>query len=238
MSRKGQELHRFPSGERCDECRAKRWYAESGLRYCQNGHRIEVGMIKDTIIELVSIADTGSLGLHRVRHRRGGQFRAAGQGHPQRASIQRESDEAPLRQRGARALPGMPPAYPPQADLVAGTQQRAPRRAGDRRPRPMGPAHPELRRPQERRRLDRWRIRAGVWRRLRDGAVQFASRKRERRVHRHDEDDGQPRQELDVGARAELGPPRALPLSRPLLPGMPDSEPAGARRADLQLGQR
>lgn len=39
--RKGRELHRFPFGERCDECRAKRWYAESGFRYCQNGHRIE-----------------------------------------------------------------------------------------------------------------------------------------------------------------------------------------------------
>ncbi|KAK7734956.1 hypothetical protein SLS53_007733 [Cytospora paraplurivora] len=39
--RKGEELHRFPPGERCDECRAKRWYAESGFRYCQNGHRIE-----------------------------------------------------------------------------------------------------------------------------------------------------------------------------------------------------
>lgn len=45
--RRGQELHRFPAGERCDECRAKRWYAESGLRYCQNGHRIEVGRTKN-----------------------------------------------------------------------------------------------------------------------------------------------------------------------------------------------
>jgi hypothetical protein len=47
--RRGQELHRFPAGERCDECRAKRWYAESGLRYCQNGHRIEVGVTQDNI---------------------------------------------------------------------------------------------------------------------------------------------------------------------------------------------
>ncbi|CAN8102209.1 unnamed protein product [Discula destructiva] len=41
MSGRRKELHRFPGGERCDECRTRRWYAESGLRYCKNGHQIE-----------------------------------------------------------------------------------------------------------------------------------------------------------------------------------------------------
>lgn len=42
MSNSRKELHRFPNGERCDECRTSRWYAENGFRYCKNGHRIEV----------------------------------------------------------------------------------------------------------------------------------------------------------------------------------------------------
>ncbi|KAL2887118.1 Ubiquitin-60S ribosomal protein L40 [Ceratocystis lukuohia] len=42
MEQDNRELHRFPKGsERCSRCRAKRWYQESGLRYCQNGHQIE-----------------------------------------------------------------------------------------------------------------------------------------------------------------------------------------------------
>lgn len=38
----GHELHRFRSGNKCDECGAKRYYTESGFRYCVQGHRIEV----------------------------------------------------------------------------------------------------------------------------------------------------------------------------------------------------
>lgn len=35
------KYHRFRSGERCDECGARQWYAENALRYCRNGHRLE-----------------------------------------------------------------------------------------------------------------------------------------------------------------------------------------------------
>lgn len=58
--RRGQELHRFPPGERCDECRAKRWYAESGLRYCQNGHRIE-GYVEFDIDEEDNFGQQGKI---------------------------------------------------------------------------------------------------------------------------------------------------------------------------------
>lgn len=34
-------LKRFPRGEGCSECRAKKWYVENGFRYCQNGHRVQ-----------------------------------------------------------------------------------------------------------------------------------------------------------------------------------------------------
>ncbi|KAL2267508.1 hypothetical protein VTJ83DRAFT_4785 [Remersonia thermophila] len=33
--------HRFPHGERCSECPARRWYLENGRRYCENGHQVE-----------------------------------------------------------------------------------------------------------------------------------------------------------------------------------------------------
>jgi hypothetical protein len=39
---KSRELRKFPKGEHCSECPARRWYLESGFRYCQNGHRVEV----------------------------------------------------------------------------------------------------------------------------------------------------------------------------------------------------
>jgi RNA polymerase I-specific transcription initiation factor RRN7 len=39
-----RELHRFPRGETCPECPARRWYSEGGFRYCQNGHQIEVSI--------------------------------------------------------------------------------------------------------------------------------------------------------------------------------------------------
>ncbi|KAJ2902579.1 uncharacterized protein MKZ38_000340 [Zalerion maritima] len=34
-------LRKFPAGERCEECGARKWYQESGHRYCQRGHRLE-----------------------------------------------------------------------------------------------------------------------------------------------------------------------------------------------------
>lgn len=45
MSGRRKELHRFPPGEFCDECRVRKWYAESGFRYCENGHRIEASLL-------------------------------------------------------------------------------------------------------------------------------------------------------------------------------------------------
>lgn len=32
--------HRFRPDEHCDSCMARAWYAEEGLRYCRNGHRL------------------------------------------------------------------------------------------------------------------------------------------------------------------------------------------------------
>ncbi|KAK0643489.1 putative ribosomal protein [Cercophora newfieldiana] len=36
-----RELKRFPRGETCADCPARRWYLESGRRYCENGHQVE-----------------------------------------------------------------------------------------------------------------------------------------------------------------------------------------------------
>ncbi|KAK3368995.1 hypothetical protein B0T24DRAFT_631312 [Lasiosphaeria ovina] len=33
--------HRFPRGEHCADCPARRWYLENGRRYCENGHQVE-----------------------------------------------------------------------------------------------------------------------------------------------------------------------------------------------------
>ncbi|KAI0100841.1 hypothetical protein GGR51DRAFT_340031 [Nemania sp. FL0031] len=35
------KYHKFRSGERCDECGARQWFAQDALRYCRNGHRLE-----------------------------------------------------------------------------------------------------------------------------------------------------------------------------------------------------
>ncbi|ORY64898.1 uncharacterized protein BCR38DRAFT_523464 [Pseudomassariella vexata] len=35
------KYHRFANGERCEECSARYWYAQDGLRYCRNGHQLE-----------------------------------------------------------------------------------------------------------------------------------------------------------------------------------------------------
>ncbi|CAK7230416.1 hypothetical protein SEUCBS140593_007582 [Sporothrix eucalyptigena] len=36
-----REMRRFRPGDSCDECNARRWYSDSGFRYCENGHLIE-----------------------------------------------------------------------------------------------------------------------------------------------------------------------------------------------------
>ncbi|KAH9908602.1 hypothetical protein F4778DRAFT_354333 [Xylariomycetidae sp. FL2044] len=35
------KYHKFPAGERCDECGSRHWYAQDALRYCRHGHRLE-----------------------------------------------------------------------------------------------------------------------------------------------------------------------------------------------------
>ncbi|PSS02114.1 hypothetical protein BD289DRAFT_422602 [Coniella lustricola] len=50
MSNRRKDTHRFPRGEHCDQCRSRKWYAESGFRFCENGHRIE-GFIEVDIDE-------------------------------------------------------------------------------------------------------------------------------------------------------------------------------------------
>ncbi|KAI0532616.1 hypothetical protein GGR58DRAFT_489604 [Xylaria digitata] len=35
------KYHKFRSGERCDECGTRQWFAQDALRYCRNGHRLE-----------------------------------------------------------------------------------------------------------------------------------------------------------------------------------------------------
>ncbi|KXJ92346.1 hypothetical protein Micbo1qcDRAFT_162593 [Microdochium bolleyi] len=35
------KYHRFPAGERCEECGARQWYAQDALRYCRKGHLLE-----------------------------------------------------------------------------------------------------------------------------------------------------------------------------------------------------
>ncbi|KAM6515913.1 hypothetical protein FALCPG4_014117 [Fusarium falciforme] len=36
-----RDLRKFPRGERCPECGARKWYLENGLRFCSNGHQVE-----------------------------------------------------------------------------------------------------------------------------------------------------------------------------------------------------
>ncbi|KAL5609860.1 hypothetical protein FOVSG1_004541 [Fusarium oxysporum f. sp. vasinfectum] len=53
-----RDLRKFPRGERCPECGARRWYLENGLRFCFNGHQVE-GFIQFDIGDDV---DAGQLG--------------------------------------------------------------------------------------------------------------------------------------------------------------------------------
>ncbi|KAK4465281.1 putative ribosomal protein [Cladorrhinum samala] len=40
-----RRFRRFPQGQTCDECPARRWYLQDGLRYCENGHQVQVPFI-------------------------------------------------------------------------------------------------------------------------------------------------------------------------------------------------
>ncbi|KAF4444022.1 hypothetical protein FACUT_961 [Fusarium acutatum] len=53
-----RDLRKFPRGERCPECGARRWYLENGLRFCSNGHQVE-GFIQFDIGDDI---DAGQLG--------------------------------------------------------------------------------------------------------------------------------------------------------------------------------
>ncbi|KAH7031062.1 uncharacterized protein B0I36DRAFT_323110 [Microdochium trichocladiopsis] len=35
------KYHKFPPGERCEECGSRQWYAQDALRYCRRGHLLE-----------------------------------------------------------------------------------------------------------------------------------------------------------------------------------------------------
>ncbi|KAK4236632.1 hypothetical protein C8A03DRAFT_45397 [Achaetomium macrosporum] len=50
--------HRFPRGETCSECPARKWYLENGLRYCENGHQVE-GYVQFDIDEDDNFGKTG-----------------------------------------------------------------------------------------------------------------------------------------------------------------------------------
>lgn len=47
MSGRRKELHRFRPGDSCDECRARKYYDESGFRYCENGHQIQASLLSN-----------------------------------------------------------------------------------------------------------------------------------------------------------------------------------------------
>ncbi|KAF4470408.1 eukaryotic translation initiation factor 5A [Fusarium albosuccineum] len=53
-----RELRKFPRGERCPDCGARRWYLENGLRFCSNGHQVE-GFVQ---FDVGDEEDAGKLG--------------------------------------------------------------------------------------------------------------------------------------------------------------------------------
>ncbi|KAK4193922.1 putative ribosomal protein [Podospora australis] len=52
--------HRFPRGQTCAECPAKRWYLQDGLRYCENGHQVE-GYVQFDIDEDDNFGKSGKI---------------------------------------------------------------------------------------------------------------------------------------------------------------------------------
>ncbi|KAK4145887.1 uncharacterized protein C8A04DRAFT_35448 [Dichotomopilus funicola] len=62
---------RFPRGDTCSECPAKRWYLENGRRYCENGHQVE-GYIQFDVDEDDNFGKTGRVArLKKKASRRG-----------------------------------------------------------------------------------------------------------------------------------------------------------------------
>ncbi|RGP76796.1 polymerase i core factor subunit [Fusarium longipes] len=55
-----RDLRKFPRGERCPECGARRWYLEYGLRFCSNGHQVE-GFVQFDIGDEVDAGKLGSV---------------------------------------------------------------------------------------------------------------------------------------------------------------------------------
>ncbi|KAL2259704.1 hypothetical protein VTK26DRAFT_6517 [Humicola hyalothermophila] len=50
--------HKFPRGETCSDCPARRWYLENGRRYCENGHQVE-GYVQFDVDEDDNFGKTG-----------------------------------------------------------------------------------------------------------------------------------------------------------------------------------
>ncbi|KAK4100825.1 hypothetical protein N658DRAFT_450300 [Parathielavia hyrcaniae] len=61
--------HRFPRGETCSECPARRWYHENGLRYCENGHQVE-GYVQFDVDEDDNFGKTGRVARKKKEARR------------------------------------------------------------------------------------------------------------------------------------------------------------------------
>ncbi|KAK3485861.1 uncharacterized protein B0T23DRAFT_389038 [Neurospora hispaniola] len=55
-----QRLRKFPNGQRCTECRARKYYSENGRRYCQRGHEVE-GYIQFDVDEDDNYGKTGKV---------------------------------------------------------------------------------------------------------------------------------------------------------------------------------
>ncbi|KAK0714626.1 hypothetical protein B0H67DRAFT_578623 [Lasiosphaeris hirsuta] len=53
-----RQHHRFPRGETCTDCPARRWYLENGFRYCENGHQVE-GYVQFDVDEHDNFGKTG-----------------------------------------------------------------------------------------------------------------------------------------------------------------------------------
>ncbi|KAL2021943.1 hypothetical protein VTK56DRAFT_6362 [Thermocarpiscus australiensis] len=62
--------HRFPRGETCSECPARKWYLENGRRYCENGHQVE-GYVQFDVDEEDNFGKAGRVARRKkdARHR-------------------------------------------------------------------------------------------------------------------------------------------------------------------------
>ncbi|KAK3905449.1 hypothetical protein C8A05DRAFT_41616 [Staphylotrichum tortipilum] len=58
---------RFPRGETCAECPARRWYLENGRRYCENGHQVE-GYVQFDVDEEDNFGKMGKVARRKKDH--------------------------------------------------------------------------------------------------------------------------------------------------------------------------